>query len=76
MRPYQICTKTIMDTTDPNIIFNEKGESDYYTNFKENIEPNWHTDQRGYEELMKIADKIGALKKEKNVEIIRETSEN
>ena len=57
-RPYQICTKTIMDTTDPHIIFNEKGESDYYTNFKENIEPNWHTDERGYNELMKIADKI------------------
>lgn len=47
-----------MDTTDPNIVFNERGESDYYTNFKENIEPNWHTDERGYEELMKEAEKI------------------
>lgn len=61
-RPYQICTKTIMDNTDPHIIFNEKGESDYYTNFKENIEPNWHTDERGYNELMKIADKIKTSK--------------
>lgn len=57
-RPYQICTRTIMDTTDPNIVFNEQGESDYYTNFKENIEPNWHTDKRGYEELMREAEKI------------------
>jgi N-acetyl sugar amidotransferase len=70
MRPYQICTKTIMDTTDPNIIFNEKGESDYYTNFKENIEPNWHTDQRGYEELMKIADKIKKTSKNKDFDCI------
>ena len=69
-RPYQICTKTIMDTTDPNIIFNEKGESDYYTNFKENIEPNWHTDQRGYEELMKIADKIKKTSKNKDFDCI------
>ena len=29
-RTYQICTKTIMDTSDPKIIFNEKGESDFY----------------------------------------------
>jgi len=59
-RNYQICTKTIMDTSDPTIIFNEKGESDYYTNYIETILPNWHTDERGYAELMKEADKIKA----------------
>ena len=69
-RPYQICTKTIMDTTDPNIVFNEKGESDYYTNYKENIEPNWHTDQQGYDELMKIADKIKKTSKNKDFDCI------
>jgi len=55
---YKICTKTIMDTTDPNIVFNEKGESDYYTNFIETISPNWHYDEKGYIELMRISDKI------------------
>lgn len=69
-RPYQICTKTIMDTTDPHIVFNEKGESDYYTNYKENIEPNWHPDQQGYEELMKIADKIKKTSKNKDFDCI------
>ncbi len=69
-RQYQICTKTIMDTTDPNIIFNEKGESDYYTNFKENIEPNWNTDEKGYEELMKIADRIKKTSKNKDFDCI------
>jgi len=57
-RPYQICTKTIMDTSDPNIIFNDKGESDYYTNYVETILPNWNTDEKGYTELMREADKI------------------
>ena len=57
-RPYQICTQTIMDTTDPNIVFNEKGESDYYLNYKQSIEPNWHTDERGYAALMQEAEKI------------------
>lgn len=67
---YQICTKTIMDTTDPHIVFNEKGESDYYTNYKQNIEPNWHPDQQGYEELMKIADKIKKTSKNKDFDCI------
>ncbi len=57
-RKYQICAKTIMDTTDPTIVFNEKGESDYYTNYIKTILPNWHTDERGYAELMKEAEKI------------------
>lgn len=57
-RSYQICTKTIMDTSDPTIVFNSMGESDYYTNFIETIVPNWHTDEKGYAELMKEAEKI------------------
>ncbi len=59
-RQYQICTKTIMDTSDPGIVFNEKGESDYYTDYIETILPNWHTDEKGYAELMKEAEKIKA----------------
>ena len=47
-----------MDTSDPNIVFNENGESDYYTNYINTILPNWHTDQKGYSELMRIAEKI------------------
>jgi N-acetyl sugar amidotransferase len=47
-----------MDTTDPKIVFNEAGESDYYTNYIETIKPHWHTDERGLAELMKTAEKI------------------
>lgn len=57
-REYQICTNCIMDTTDPQITFDENGECDFCTAFKQNIAPTWHTDNHGYEELMKIADKI------------------
>ncbi|MDP5200709.1 N-acetyl sugar amidotransferase [Flavobacterium sp. DG2-3] len=67
---YQICTKTIMDTSDPNIVFNEKGESDYYLNFKQNIEPSWHTDERGYKELMRMAEKIKKEGKGKDFDCI------
>lgn len=58
MRPYQICTKTIMDTSDPEIVFDKDGISDYYHNFHNNILPNWHTDERGEKELLAIAEKI------------------
>ena len=30
----QICLKTIMDTSDPNIVFDENGISDYFHNFR------------------------------------------
>jgi N-acetyl sugar amidotransferase len=69
-RPYQICTKTIMDTSDPTIVFNSEGESDYYTNYIETIVPNWHTDEKGYAELMKEAEKIKKDGKNRNFDCI------
>ena len=69
-KEYQICTKTIMDTSDPNIIFNEAGESDYYTNFIETIKPYWNTDERGYKELMHMAAKIKEEGKGKDFDCI------
>jgi tRNA(Ile)-lysidine synthase TilS/MesJ len=47
-----------MDTGDPQIVFNSRGESDYYINFIENILPHWDTGQSGYIQLMKTAEKI------------------
>ena len=47
-----------MDTSDPEIVFNDRGESDYYTNFIKNILPHWDTGQSGHIKLMKTADKI------------------
>lgn len=58
MREYRICAKTIMDTSDPDIVFDENGISNYYYNYVNNILPNWHTDDRGYDYLMKTAEKI------------------
>lgn len=69
-REYQICTKTIMDTSDPNIVFNEKGESDYYLNYQQNILPNWHTDERGYEALMRSAEQIKKENRNKDFDCI------
>ena len=57
-RPYQICSNCIMDTTDPDITFDERGWCDYCRNFYENIKPNWHPNDQGEKELAKITEKI------------------
>jgi len=59
-----------MDTSDSNISFNEEGLCDHCENFNENIEPNWHTDQRGREELLKTAKKIKLEGKGKDFDCI------
>lgn len=57
---YRICSRTIMDTSDPNIQFNEAGESDYCANFDRHIKPNWDTGTQGYRQLMRMAEKVQA----------------
>lgn len=67
---YQICTRTIMDTSDPNIIFDKNGVSDYYYNFQNNILPSWHTDERGEKEITKLAEKIKKEGKNKDFDCV------
>lgn len=57
-KEYKICSCCIMDTSDPNISFDELGRCDYCRNFETVIAPNWHVDQRGEAELMKMSEKI------------------
>ncbi|MFA5973314.1 MAG: N-acetyl sugar amidotransferase [Lentimicrobiaceae bacterium] len=67
---YQICSNCVMDTSDPKITFDEKGWCDYCQNYYENILPNWHPDERGLKELMKIAAKIKKEGKGKDFDCI------
>ncbi len=70
IKDYKICSKTVMDTTDPNITFNERGESNYYTNFVQNISTFWKNDGSKFKELEKIADKIKKQGKNKEFDCI------
>jgi N-acetyl sugar amidotransferase len=47
-----------MDTSDSNIVFDDKGVCDYCNNYYENIVPHWHPDQASEDELKKIAAQI------------------
>ncbi len=47
-----------MDSTDSKISFDQNGVCDHCNDFYENVEPNWHTDEKGNKELESIISKI------------------
>lgn len=57
-KSYQICSNCIMDTTDQNITFDERGWCDYCLNYYENILPIWHPDEIGEKMLAPVIEKI------------------
>ena len=58
IRPYQICTNCIMDTSDSGIVFDDQGRCDYCNNYYNNIVPNWHPNERGEREIMAQVEQI------------------
>lgn len=57
-REYQICTNCVMDTSDPEIIFDENGKCDFCDNYLNNILPSWNQNDEGEKELSEITKKI------------------
>jgi N-acetyl sugar amidotransferase len=47
-----------MDTSDPTLQFDGRGWCQYCVNFYENIQPNWHPDERGLQEIAPVIEKI------------------
>ena len=70
MSAYQICCRCIMDTSDPNIVFDTKGRCDYCNNFDSTIKPNWNTGELGEAALNLMADAILASGKGKDFDCI------
>ena len=58
MDQYQICTKTVMDTSDPGITFDESGISNHYWDYHKNVKPNWFRGEEGKNILTKEIHKI------------------
>lgn len=54
----KICSNCVMDTTDSNIVFDDQGVCDHCKTFYKDIEPYWHTDERGHYALNEIVKKI------------------
>lgn len=53
-RPYQVCNCCVMDTSDPDITFDENGVCNRCNEFKERILPNWNYGNGHEEELNKL----------------------
>lgn len=64
------CSHCIMDTSDPNISFDQFGRCDYCNNFATNILPNWHTDNRGLLQLNQMAEFIKVAGKGRDFDCI------
>lgn len=58
MRDYQVCRHCIMDTSDPNIIFDDRGVCDYCNNFERTIAQDWRNDVDDHVQLTRMANNI------------------
>lgn len=70
MTNHVVCTSCVMDTTDPQIQFDENGVCDNCNNFHENVLPNWHTGERGKATLRGIVEDIKKQGKGKEFDCI------
>jgi N-acetyl sugar amidotransferase len=69
-RPYQICTKTVMDTSDPNITFDQDGISNHYWNYCHNDAPLLENLDLRREELAQIVANLKEAGKGKEFDCI------
>jgi len=50
-RAYQVCTRCIMDTTDPEIVFDDEGVCSHCNYFEQKIRPAWPSPEDGRKKL-------------------------
>jgi N-acetyl sugar amidotransferase len=70
MRPYQICTHCIMDTSDPSIVFDELGVCSHCNNFNDEIKPSWNAQKGDSIGLSGMSDAIKARNRGKDFDCI------
>lgn len=70
MSEYRICSNCVMDTTDTKITFDDHGVCDHCRTFYNKIQPNWHPDETGWQEIQNTAIKIKEAGKGKDFDCI------
>jgi len=55
---YRICAHCVMDTSDPSIVFDERGICDHCITFEREILPNWHPNEEGRRKLDSMLEEI------------------
>ena len=70
VRNYQICSKCVMDTSDPKIEFDEHGVCDHCNSFETNVRPLWHPNDYGKSLFREKVQQIKAKSKGKEFDSI------
>lgn len=55
---YQVCTRCVMDTSDPEIVFNSEGVCNHCIKFDEETSKRWFPNLEGEKKLKKTFDKV------------------
>lgn len=66
----KICSRCIMDLSDPNIKFDENNLCDYCINFEQNIKPSWNKNLENEQILAQISNRIRLQGKNKDFDCI------
>ena len=69
-RPYQVCTRCILDTTDPSITFDDDGVCNHCNYFDNNIQPAWFPNEEGKAKLEEMLAEVKAYGKGKEYDCI------
>lgn len=64
-RPYRVCSRCVMDTSDSKITFDAQGICDHCHAFDQDVRPHWHPDERGRAEVSKVVAAIKEAGKDK-----------
>lgn len=59
-KTHMVCANCVMDTSDPQIVFDEQGICDHCHSFETHVAPNWDTGQCGASELAKVVSRVKA----------------
>jgi aminotransferase len=61
--PYRMCARCCMDSSDPEITFDDNGVCNHCYYFENNVKPNWFPDALGQEKLQQM---LGEVRKHGN----------
>ncbi len=67
---YQVCTRCVMDTTDPEITFDENGVCNHCHYFDREVKPRWFPNEEGKRRLEGIVDRIKEENRNKQYDCI------
>jgi N-acetyl sugar amidotransferase len=70
MRPYQICSKLVVDTSDPDIVFDADGVCNHYHEFQRTTKPLWRAGAEGRALLERKVDDIKKAGKDQDFDCI------